>query len=500
MENENNGLEFEDISARFFQENKPSKKQDKKSQNAEEDQDSDLPQIEELYSKRELTEIKLRAHQINGIDWTYLNKNDNLCMDRGLCAKAYHRKHDGNLIYCQQSFWRYNGKIWEQLEDKAVEADIRGYIETGMELGITAATIQDVFTQATQISYCEKDFDMLKHLICMKNGVLDTEKVEVYPHNRDYLQTVLLNYNYDPEAKCPTFSRFLKWLEFTPGTIDRLQEWYGYSLTTETLLELCLFIHGDGDNGKSVLLDTLVAILGEGTNTSSIEPKDLFERFNLVGLKGKLANICTDIETKVVFSAQFKKIVSGEPATVDVKFKNLLTFRPIAKHIFSANNLIVTKDKSHGFFRRFDVLEFEKKIAEKDKDKTLKRKIKDNELSGVFNWALHGLLRLKKNNWVMTAGGEFTKSHNEFKRDSDLVALFLDEKCEEIPNGEEDLGITATTFRGEYASWCLLCGYKPLSSVPFGKELKRLGVKKRRLEIKGKKFPAQYFGFKITNE
>ena len=92
----------------------------------------------------------------------------------------------------------------------------------------------------------------------------------------------------------------------------RLQEWVGYCLLPQVIgtLQKSLFFIGEGSNGKSVFLETIASILD---NVSHLELSELFDRFKIAEIEGKLANICTDVETSKVMDARFKKIVAGEP-------------------------------------------------------------------------------------------------------------------------------------------------------------------------------------------
>ena len=65
-----------------------------------------------------------------------------------------------------------------------------------------------------------------------------------------------------------------------------------------------------------------------------------------------------DVETSKVMDARFKKIVAGETQTVERKFKPPFDLKPFAKILFSANDFIPTKDRTHGFYRRFDIVRF----------------------------------------------------------------------------------------------------------------------------------------------
>lgn len=128
-------------------------------------------------------------------------------------------------------------------------------------------------------------------------------------HRRELFQNIQFPYDFNRDAHCPNWDLFLESLEFDPDTLSRLQEWAGYCLLPMVYgnLQKSLFFIGEGANGKSVFLETLAAVLD---NVSHLELSELFDRFKIAELEGKLANICTDVETTKVMDARFKKIVA----------------------------------------------------------------------------------------------------------------------------------------------------------------------------------------------
>lgn len=437
--------------------------------------------------------------------WYTVTKEGKIVIFRGLCAEAYHERQNGNLVFSDLFFWAFSGKAWQIESETKLSSNIRKFIKknTGGK-PITAALINDISQQSAMLAYSDTEFDTHKNLIALQNCVLDTDTGERFNHNKDYYQTIILPFDYVPDALPSEWLRFLKELEFKRNTILRLQEWFGYCLFADARIEKCLFLWGEGSNGKGVVLETLAKMLGD--NSCAIEPQELMERFQLLRLRGKLVNCCSDISTQKVFGERFKNIVSGELVESDVKHKDSVKFRPFAKHLFSANNLIVTKDRSYGFFRRFDVLYFHKIFDEQTRDEGLKERIWASELPGVFNWALDGLQRLRKNNWKFTASEEFQAAHDDFRRDTNPIALYLAEQCINLfvnmeqrqipPNEKEDFlrtqSVRTDHFRQDYIVWCEKNGYKALSEVNLGKEVARLGYQKKRIMSASKRFHLYY--------
>ncbi len=311
-------------------------------------------------------------------------------------------------------------------------------------------------------------------------------------HRRELFQNIQFPYDFNRDSHCPNWDLFLESLEFDPDTLSRLQEWAGYCLLPMVYgnLQKSLFFIGEGANGKSVFLETLAAVLD---NVSHLELSELFDRFKIAELEGKLANICTDVETSKVMDARFKKIVAGEPQSAERKFKNPFEFQPFAKILFSANEFILTKDRTHGFYRRFDILRFNRIFKTEEQKPELLQELKE-EVPGIFNWALEGLERLSQQKWIMTKSSYMENCHNEFKKATNPLQLFIDEECVLEGNATVD----SNELRSIYKHYCEDKGYKVLSDNNLGKELKRLGVENTRKRSEGGRINT-YEGIRLLN-
>ena len=411
-------------------------------------------------------------------DWIYPTKSG-VRINKALVAEHISQDQNGNLIYVNQNFWSYAGGIWERIEDVQIKAQIRIFLSSREEIKylITSALIEDVYKQVGIILLVPPDFLFNREpmVLNFSNGTLDLNGgLFSVLHRRELFQNIQFPYDFNRDAHCPNWDLFLKSLEFDPDTLSRLQEWAGYCLLPMVYgnLQKSLFFIGEGANGKSVFLETLAAVLD---NVSHLELSELFDRFKIAELEGKLANICTDVETSKVMDARFKKIVAGEPQSAERKFKDPFEFQPFAKILFSANEFIPTKDRTHGFYRRFDILRFNRIFKLDEQKPDLLQELK-KEVPGIFNWALKGLGRLSQQNWIMTKSAYMEDCHKEFKRATNPLQLFIEEEC--ILEGNAT--VVSNVFRSSYKQYCEDNGYKVLSDSNLGKELKRLRINKSR--------------------
>ncbi|PPA70179.1 phage/plasmid primase, P4 family [Jeotgalibacillus proteolyticus] len=301
--------------------------------------------------------------------------------------------------------------------------------------------------------------------INVKNGLLDWREEKLHPHTPDYFSTSQLPITYNPEASCPGIEKFFK--SVVPhDAIPLVEEWFGYCMLPTAKYGKALMLIGSGSNGKSKFIDLFEAFIG-AENLTNVPLQDLeHNRFKLAKLYGKLANTSADLSAEALkTSSTFKNVVTGDRVSAEFKGKDSFDFRPFARLIFSANELPRSSDLTPGFFRRWVIIPFPNKFGPggKPADPDLLEKLTvEEELSGLLNVALQGLLRLEFTS-------EFTNNKTtedaleKYRKEIDNVVTFIEEKCLLDP---EKVTPKQEVF-AEYQSWCMSSGYKSLGKVKF---------------------------------
>ena len=241
-----------------------------------------------------------------------------------------------------------------------------------------------------------------ENVINLSNGVLSLDDFKLSKHSPNYYCSNVLNTKYDKNADSPKLLAFLNQTFMgDQSLIDLLQEIFGMCISNVNVGK-CAIFYGSGMNGKSVVASVLKSLVGENC-VSHLSLERFQSQFGLQSLIGKRLNIASELVTGDfnLLTANFKAIVTGDPVHVDIKYKDPLEMVLNCKLVFLTNNLPETLDSSHGFLRRLMILPFNHTVKEKDKDIHLSEKLKD-ELSGILNWAIEGLKRLQKNNYIFT--------------------------------------------------------------------------------------------------
>lgn len=243
-----------------------------------------------------------------------------------------------------------------------------------------------------------------------------------------YLSFNQIPIEYNSNAKCDLFLKCIGDItENDPELISVIQEIIGYCLTSETRAEKAFYFYGSGANGKSLLAKIINELVGK-ENVSNVSITGMSRQFGLQSIIDKTVNISAENEVKDnsgVNTENLKAVISGDNITVDIKHKDPIDYKPICKLIFLVNSLPNTSDLTHGYFRKILIVPFNRKFDGNDKDVNLFEKIKKSEMSGILNWALEGLKRLRANDYRFTESSEINELVDKYQEEQNPVIRFV---------------------------------------------------------------------------
>lgn len=267
-----------------------------------------------------------------------------------------------------------------------------------------------------------------------------------------------------PQVFCETFlARSLRRApeeDETPQTVEReiaakvltIGEWIGLALLGACTMEAsALVVHGKGSNGKSILTSLITDLFGV-ERTAHLPPQAMKERFSRAQLFGAAVNVVSEMpESDLLASDTLKAVISGDRIEVERKHRDPFTFRPRAAHVFAANNLPSSRDRSHGLWRRLIPIEFHHIFTDADKDRGLLDKLRD-EYDILVPWALNCARE------YFIRGGYAHKAmidswRMSWRSEVDAVASFAEERLTETPNTTE--GDSVRDIWTTFLEWCL---------------------------------------------
>lgn len=287
-------------------------------------------------------------------------------------------------------------------------------------------------------------------IVNFRNGLYDLDKDCYLSHTPGVFSLNQLNCIYNPDAKCEDVDKLLDNVSCNnKGIRTLLEEMLGYILIGDCRFQRSFILLGEGSNGKSVFLDMITSWLGS-ENCSSLALEDLSDRFRPSQLVGKMVNIGDDSGADLLKNtAIFKKLVTGDPLTVEFKHGQPFSYANRAKMIFSANNLPPSSDKSNGFMRRMTIIPFLAKFSPNDStyDPMIKDKITTEDAkSYILNIAIKAAQKLILNK-QFTIPDVVTEELNKYEESNNNVLSYLNE----VPSIYE-MDVSKT-----YANYCLYC-------------------------------------------
>jgi len=290
--------------------------------------------------------------------------------------------------------------------------------------------VNEILEQIKRLTSIDEDIihEQPPNTICVNNGILNTETLELIPHDPKKIFMQKININYKKEAKCPKIQEFLKQLfEGQEESIKIIQEFAGYCLYKKYNIKKSLIFVGEPDTGKTTLLNLLINVIGENNISSVSLHKITKDKFSSANLQHKLMNIYDDLTYKDIDDVGAFKIVTGGGYTSsEKKFGESFQFKNYAKLIFATNKISSVKDTDDdAYYNRWIILFFNNVFKGENSDKRLIEKIvSSDEKEGFLYWSLQGLQRLLKNNDF-----SYDKTSSEIKlimeRSSNPVSAFI---------------------------------------------------------------------------
>jgi len=374
-------------------------------------------------------------------------------------------------IYYNGEFDRYAGGVYRYCFPEELDQITMNIVGPD----VTAWHMNEVRRALQTKAFVRPETVNVPGLLNLSNCVLDTRTGDIKEHSVDFLSTIQLTVVYNPDAQCPRWHEFLDEVQPEPDNQNLLAEIFGYCLTADASKHKAFLFHGEGSNGKGVCCEVLEALCGR-ENVSALMLSDLNERFRLSELQNKLVNITPEVRAKdLIDDARWKSLVSGETQTGERKHQHPFKFKPFCKFIVCCNSLPVSRDKSYGYMRRLIILPFKVTIPDSKANPYLADEIIASELSGVLNWALAGLVRLREQG-LFTIPAASRSALDEYREVNDRKIQFIRECIERDPASKTYLKILYEAYRG----FCEENGFKIENSHALREALEReFGITKR---------------------
>src|SRR3984893_11101710 len=242
------------------------------------------------------------------------------------------------------------------------------------------------------VSHKELDADPWK--LNVRNGTIQLKSGKLLKPARHDLITMLAPVDYTPNAKAPTWEKFLHHVSPSAAKRGFIQRTIGYALTGSIDEHVLIFHYGDGARGKSTFLNVVYEMLGE--YAAKAPRKLLFtsrgERHptELATLYGARFVTCAEVEEGKTFDeALVKDLTGGDPISCRRMHEDFWQFMPTHKFFLAGNYKPNVRGQDEGIWRRIRLVPWTVEIPKSKRDKKLTAKLR-KELSGILAWAVRG--------------------------------------------------------------------------------------------------------------
>lgn len=381
----------------------------------------EIEEEDEATKKKRTAKLKLlRQQYLTDFYQWFAHLNPYLLYEIGE-DKTYWQYNEETGVYDEVNFATVRGMvikllIEEELDDSATETFVKHTLARFRAIYLNRSALYD-------------SFDNEPYLFHAKNGWVDIRSLDFYPHSPDRLSRRVSAVDYNPDATCPNYDKFLdEQVQLQKDQIRVIDQFSGLLLTPDISKQKMLVLVGKPGCGKSTLLECWTDILGDLATQKSLGKisSESFARFGGSTLIGR--RLCWFDEVQVTrseMSSSLINLVSGHHIEVERKGINgLVEADNHLKCVLTANTL--PRSAEIGIYRRMILIYMEYSFYDNMSANPDMRDIFMAEASGILNRMLHGLADLNKNNGFTVIEGH-DDLIEEYKSSSNTVAEFLDE-------------------------------------------------------------------------
>lgn len=431
------------------------------------------------------------------------------------------------MRFFQGQWWRWSGNCWRPYPSADLESAVMGHLRRNFPDSAATFTVSNVIGNLAADNLCGLPSDLkvpffistgksASGWLPMKNTSVNLPELvkalqgepipleTVYRDNSpDLFAPFGTDYEYAPDATCPQWEKYLCEVQPNPEAREVMQMLFGLALVPDTGYEVFFQFFGEGGCGKTQCLDVLRALVGSA-NVCCLPLASFDNRFSTWMLTSHLLNIVGELPTDdgrgsiAHTEGMLKDVASGGNVPTEHKHQKPGTAPAIARCIFAGNSIPTFTDRSNGIWDRLRILPFNVNFRNAP-NRIIKigELIAATELSGIFNWAVEGLAKLRRLRQFPEhpEGMAIKKQHRE-RCDAELVFLTT-----EYERGEPDVFIEAKLLYWQFKCWALENGYRTRSEATIANAVMRVfNIAKTRVRTSDGKQPHVYLGLKKIDQ
>jgi P4 family phage/plasmid primase-like protien len=328
------------------------------------------------------------------------------------------------------------------------------------------------------------DLDADPYQLNTPGGGVNLYSGEVSPNTPESRHTRLTRVAPDFSRKPERFLAFMaQTFAGHPELIPYIQRLIGYSIIGKVTHHILPFLHGAGANGKTVLLDIFIRVLGD---YATVQPADfLLARGNdnehetvIARLSGQRLVVCSEVNPRAKFNEQKVKLLTGGDLLIGRFMReNHFTFLPTHHLWLVANHEPNVEVGGNSIWRRIRKIPFVHSVPEDQQNPNLANDLVELEGPAILAWIIAGAIAHHNGLQEPEIVREATE---EYKETEDQTGRFL---AEIVKRGGGDLAkVETTAMREAYNAWCMRNNEKPAHSgtKQFGQEMASHGIEVKK--------------------
>lgn len=342
---------------------------------------------------------------------------------------------------------------------------------------LKVATLTHTLTFVPALDDENPDPDGMRLLVDRETGRVQYRLRAKRGHDRDDMLTAVIPFAYKPDAQCRDFETFLDLFQPEPKKRRTVQQYSGMSLTAQPVQRV-MFHTGTGGNGKSVFLEVLARVFGDGLsvgvpaetvsgqvqNNPSAPTPDIARCYAKRYLR--IAELPKDAPLKM---ETIKKLTGGERWPVRTMYKGYFEFKPTAKPHMSGNGEPKFDGSDGGMKRRLAIVEWSVTLPperHRDFEDVVSEIVADG--SGILNWLIAGALDFLNNGFILS--DDVLQTTAEHFAEMDPAGQFAEAHVRTDVGGA---GVPARAMYLAYKTWCEVNGKAHMHETRFGRTMKK---------------------------
>ncbi|MFB7852281.1 MULTISPECIES: phage/plasmid primase, P4 family [unclassified Streptomyces] len=242
--------------------------------------------------------------------------------------------------------------------------------------------------------------------------------------------------------------------------IDFLHLLLGHSITGDVGAQVLPFLHGEGKNGKSVLLDIMIQILGDYADAAP--PGFLMDRgafsehsTELTELHGRRLIVCSELKPNDKFDeARVRLLTGGDKIKARRMRQDYFSFTPTHHLWLLGNHRPEVSTGGFAFWRRIRLLPFTRTVPAERRIDNLAFELVRDEGPGILQWLIEGAQRYLATRDPLEGPDRVRIATTAYATTEDHIGRFLAECCTRDGDHARDLRVEQGLLYTEYSSWC----------------------------------------------